>query len=77
MDKFTGKDFALDGLDASSNCPVLVAVKMLRADANKNARYEAGECTHPSIPPRLEPSRKARTPGKHPLPSVVRSSVQL
>ncbi|NWS46659.1 DDR2 protein, partial [Probosciger aterrimus] len=40
MDKFTGKDFALEGLDASSNCPVLVAVKMLRADANKNARND-------------------------------------
>ncbi|XP_009318960.1 PREDICTED: discoidin domain-containing receptor 2 [Pygoscelis adeliae] len=39
MEKFMGKDFALEGLDASSNCPVLVAVKMLRADANKNARY--------------------------------------
>ncbi|NXD65986.1 DDR2 protein, partial [Eolophus roseicapillus] len=40
MDKFTGKDFALEGLDVSSNCPVLVAVKMLRADANKNARND-------------------------------------
>ncbi|NWS16599.1 DDR2 protein, partial [Pachyramphus minor] len=37
MEKFTGKDFALDG---SSDCPVLVAVKMLRADANKNARND-------------------------------------
>lgn len=41
MEKFTGKDFALEGLEISSNCPVLVAVKMLRADANKNARYRA------------------------------------
>ncbi|NXX60866.1 DDR2 protein, partial [Scopus umbretta] len=40
MEKFTGKDFALEGLDTSSNCPVLVAVKMLRADANKNARND-------------------------------------
>ncbi|NXK08854.1 DDR2 protein, partial [Herpetotheres cachinnans] len=40
MEKFTGKDFALEGLDASSNHPVLVAVKMLRADANKNARND-------------------------------------
>ncbi|NWU44928.1 DDR2 protein, partial [Hylia prasina] len=40
MEKFTGKDFALDGLDGSSDCPVLVAVKMLRADANKNARND-------------------------------------
>ncbi|NXF60747.1 DDR2 protein, partial [Ciccaba nigrolineata] len=40
MEKFTGKDFALEGLDISSNCPVLVAVKMLRADANKNARND-------------------------------------
>ncbi|XP_010226880.1 PREDICTED: discoidin domain-containing receptor 2 [Tinamus guttatus] len=39
MEKFAGKDFALDGLDTTSNQPVLVAVKMLRADANKNARY--------------------------------------
>lgn len=38
MEKFMGKDFALEGLDTSSNHPVLVAVKMLRADANKNAR---------------------------------------
>ncbi|XP_021150057.1 discoidin domain-containing receptor 2 isoform X2 [Columba livia] len=40
MEKFTGKDFALEGLDTSSNRPVLVAVKMLRADANKNARND-------------------------------------
>ncbi|KAF1449105.1 Discoidin domain-containing receptor 2, partial [Spheniscus demersus] len=40
MEKFTGKDFALEGLDATSNHPVLVAVKMLRADANKNARND-------------------------------------
>ncbi|NXX76604.1 DDR2 protein, partial [Urocolius indicus] len=40
MEKFTGKDFVLEGLDASSNHPVLVAVKMLRADANKNARND-------------------------------------
>ncbi|NXD81970.1 DDR2 protein, partial [Halcyon senegalensis] len=40
MEKFTGKDFALEGLDTISNCPVLVAVKMLRADANKNARND-------------------------------------
>ncbi|NWS66112.1 DDR2 protein, partial [Crotophaga sulcirostris] len=40
MEKFMGKDFALEGLDANSNCPVLVAVKMLRADANKNARND-------------------------------------
>lgn len=51
MEKFTGKDFALEGLDMSSNCPVLVAVKMLRADANKNARYEA-EC--PGTTPHIE-----------------------
>lgn len=38
MEKFTGKDFALEGLDGTSDRPVLVAVKMLRADANKNAR---------------------------------------
>lgn len=35
MEKFKDKDFALD---VSTNQPVLVAVKMLRADANKNAR---------------------------------------
>lgn len=35
MEKFKDKDFALD---VSANQPVLVAVKMLRADANKNAR---------------------------------------
>ncbi|NXR56544.1 DDR2 protein, partial [Hippolais icterina] len=40
MEKFTGKDFALEGLDGSSDHPVLVAVKMLRADANKNARND-------------------------------------
>uniref|UniRef100_A0A8C3NUW1 Discoidin domain-containing receptor 2 n=1 Tax=Cyanoderma ruficeps TaxID=181631 RepID=A0A8C3NUW1_9PASS len=40
MEKFTGKDFALEGLDGSLNHPVLVAVKMLRADANKNARND-------------------------------------
>ncbi|NXF13272.1 DDR2 protein, partial [Smithornis capensis] len=40
MEKFTGKDFALEGLDGSSGHPVLVAVKMLRADANKNARND-------------------------------------
>ncbi|NXP85027.1 DDR2 protein, partial [Passerina amoena] len=40
MEKFTGKDFALEGLDGSSDRPVLVAVKMLRADANKNARND-------------------------------------
>ncbi|KFP80288.1 Discoidin domain-containing receptor 2, partial [Acanthisitta chloris] len=40
MEKFTGKDFALEGLDGSSDGPVLVAVKMLRADANKNARND-------------------------------------
>ncbi|NXJ96952.1 DDR2 protein, partial [Corythaixoides concolor] len=40
MEKFTGKDLALEGLDTSSNHPVLVAVKMLRADANKNARND-------------------------------------
>ncbi|XP_053929801.1 discoidin domain-containing receptor 2 isoform X1 [Cuculus canorus] len=40
MEKFMGKDFALEGLDASSNHPILVAVKMLRADANKNARND-------------------------------------
>ncbi|NXG32417.1 DDR2 protein, partial [Dromaius novaehollandiae] len=40
MEKFADKDFALDGLDTSSNQPVLVAVKMLRADANKNARND-------------------------------------
>uniref|UniRef100_A0A674IQ86 Discoidin domain-containing receptor 2 n=1 Tax=Terrapene triunguis TaxID=2587831 RepID=A0A674IQ86_9SAUR len=37
MEKFLDKDFALD---VSSNQPVLVAVKMLRADANKNARND-------------------------------------
>ena len=35
LEKFKDKDFALD---VSANQPVLVAVKMLRADANKNAR---------------------------------------
>ncbi|NXJ79442.1 DDR2 protein, partial [Trogon melanurus] len=40
MEKFTGKDLALEGLDVSCNHPVLVAVKMLRADANKNARND-------------------------------------
>ncbi|NXL77086.1 DDR2 protein, partial [Leptocoma aspasia] len=40
MEKFTGKDFALEGLDGSSDRPMLVAVKMLRADANKNARND-------------------------------------
>lgn len=35
MEKFKDKDFALD---VSASQPVLVAVKMLRADANKNAR---------------------------------------
>ncbi|NXK98531.1 DDR2 protein, partial [Formicarius rufipectus] len=40
MEKFTGKDFALEGLDSRSDRPVLVAVKMLRADANKNARND-------------------------------------
>lgn len=54
MEKFTGKDFALEGLDVSSNHPVLVAVKMLRADANKNARYGAGGCTRPGIAPNVE-----------------------
>ncbi|NXC51130.1 DDR2 protein, partial [Penelope pileata] len=38
MEKFT--DFALEGVDASPDRPVLVAVKMLRADANKNARND-------------------------------------
>lgn len=51
MEKFTGKDFALEGLDASSNHPVLVAVKMLRADANKNARYGAEVSMCPGITP--------------------------
>nr|XP_036879880.1 discoidin domain-containing receptor 2 [Manis javanica] len=37
MEKFKDKDFALD---VSANQPVLVAVKMLRADANKNARND-------------------------------------
>ncbi|KAM9187162.1 discoidin domain-containing receptor 2 isoform 1-T1 [Mergus octosetaceus] len=40
MEKFTDKDLALQGLEASSDRPVLVAVKMLRADANKNARND-------------------------------------
>ncbi|NXI32458.1 DDR2 protein, partial [Sterrhoptilus dennistouni] len=40
MEKFAGKDFALEGLDGSLDHPVLVAVKMLRADANKNARND-------------------------------------
>lgn len=40
MEKFADKEFTLEGLDASPNCPVLVAVKMLRADANKNARND-------------------------------------
>lgn len=35
MEKFKDKDFALD---VNASQPVLVAVKMLRADANKNAR---------------------------------------
>lgn len=39
MDKFKDKDFALD---VSADQPVLVAVKMLRADANKNARCASG-----------------------------------
>lgn len=60
MEKFTGKDFALEGLDASSNSPVLVAVKMLRADANKNARYEAGGCTRPGISPHVLPPQESR-----------------
>lgn len=38
MDTFKDKDFALD---VSADQPVLVAVKMLRADANKNARSAA------------------------------------
>lgn len=38
MERFKGKDFAVD---ASASQPVLVAVKMLRADANKNARSVA------------------------------------
>ncbi|KAM7336463.1 discoidin domain-containing receptor 2 isoform X2 [Microtus pennsylvanicus] len=37
MEKFKDKDFAQD---VSANQPVLVAVKMLRADANKNARND-------------------------------------
>ncbi|XP_023377270.1 discoidin domain-containing receptor 2 [Pteropus vampyrus] len=37
MDTFKDKDFALD---VSADQPVLVAVKMLRADANKNARND-------------------------------------
>lgn len=38
MERFKGKDVAVD---ASASQPVLVAVKMLRADANKNARSVA------------------------------------
>lgn len=38
MERFKGKDLAVD---ASASQPVLVAVKMLRADANKNARSVA------------------------------------
>lgn len=68
------KDFALEGLDATSNHPVLVAVKMLRADANKNARYRAGGCTCPGIAP--PPPTRAGMLGKHPLPPVARCSVQ-
>lgn len=41
MDRFKGKDLAVD---ASASQPVLVAVKMLRADANKNARSAAALC---------------------------------
>ncbi|XP_054976954.1 discoidin domain-containing receptor 2 isoform X2 [Sorex araneus] len=37
MDKFADKDFALD---VSASQPMPVAVKMLRADANKNARSD-------------------------------------
>ncbi|XP_068950765.1 discoidin domain-containing receptor 2 isoform X2 [Petaurus breviceps papuanus] len=37
MEKFMDKDFALD---VNTNQPALVAVKMLRADANKNARND-------------------------------------
>lgn len=60
MEKFTGKDFALEGLDASSNRPVLVAVKMLRADANKNARYGAEVSMCPGItPPTAEPPQES------------------
>ena len=51
MEKFKVKDFLLEGLDASSNRPVLVAVKMLRADANKNARYGAGSAHALALPP--------------------------
>ncbi|NXN80444.1 DDR2 protein, partial [Bombycilla garrulus] len=40
IEKFTEKDFALEGLDGSFDHPMLVAVKMLRADANKNARND-------------------------------------
>jgi len=60
MEKFTGKDFALEGLDASSSCPVLVAVKMLRADANKNARYGAGGCAQPGIAPHIDPPQESQ-----------------
>ncbi|NXX97607.1 DDR2 protein, partial [Centropus bengalensis] len=40
MEKFMGQDLAFEGFDTSSNHAMLVAVKMLRADANKNARND-------------------------------------
>lgn len=36
MQEFMNKEFLFD---ISDDLPVLVAVKMLRSDANKNARY--------------------------------------
>lgn len=43
MDKFTDKDFALD----SSSRIIPVAVKMLRADATKNARCRTWHVLEP------------------------------
>ncbi|NWR81024.1 DDR2 protein, partial [Centropus unirufus] len=40
MEKFMGQDLAFEGFDTGSNHATLVAVKMLRADANKNARND-------------------------------------
>lgn len=74
MEKFADKEFTLEGLDASPNCPVLVAVKMLRADANKNARY----CSHSTAPSETTvssgqcpqfPAHLCATGPSHPLPT--------
>lgn len=74
MEKFADKEFTLEGLDASPNCPVLVAVKMLRADANKNARYcphstaSGGTAVSPGQRPQL-PAHPGATGPSHPLPA--------